>query len=200
MKLLLDYLNSIYAMSPALIEHLGNVLKYTEVPKKDYLLKAGRICENVWFIEKGLARCFYTKDDEDISSWFMKEGDVIFSVKSFYKQEPSYESIQMLEDSSLFYITYKELQYIYINFLEFNYIRGVLTEKVQRSPGITSINIKLSNYPGALFNITMNTESGSAGKINGRIIHPQSGDVLILTEENSTYYLKKQLQKFFMTE
>ena len=79
-------------------------------------------------------------------------------------------------------------------------LRGVLTEKVQRSPGITSINIKLSNYPGALFNITMNTESGSAGKINGRIIHPQSGDVLILTEENSTYYLKKQLQKFFMTE
>jgi len=129
MKLLLDYLNSIYAMSPALIEHLGNVLKYTEVSKKDYLLKAGRICENVWFIEKGLARCFYTKDDEDISSWFMKEGDVIFSVKSFYKQEPSYESIQMLEDSSLFYITYKELQYIYNNFLEFNYIRGVLTEK-----------------------------------------------------------------------
>ena len=76
----------------------------------------------------------------------------------------------------------------------------MLTEKVQRSPGITSINIKLSNYPGALFNITLNTESGYTSKMNGRIIHPQSGDVLILTEENSTYYLKKQLQKFFMTE
>ena len=66
---------------------------------------------------------------EDISSWFMKEGDVIFAVKSFYKQEVSYENIQMLEDSSLYYITYDELQYIYDNFLEFNYIRGVLTEK-----------------------------------------------------------------------
>ena len=32
-------------------------------------------------------------------------------------------------------------------------LRGVITEKVQRSPGITSVNIKLSNYPGALFNI-----------------------------------------------
>jgi len=79
-------------------------------------------------------------------------------------------------------------------------LRGVITEKVQRSSGITSINIKLSNYPGALFNISLNTGSGLTSKINGRIIHPQSGDVLILTEENSTYYLKKKLQKFFMTE
>ncbi len=79
-------------------------------------------------------------------------------------------------------------------------LRGVISEKVQRSPAITSINIKLSNYPGALFNITLNTESKSTTKITGRIIHPQSGDVLILTEDNSTYYLKKQLQKFFMTE
>jgi len=79
-------------------------------------------------------------------------------------------------------------------------LRGVITEKLQRSPGITSINIKLSNYPGALFNISLNTETGSTAKIKGRIIHPQSGDVLILTEDHSTYYLKKQLQKFFMTE
>ena len=79
-------------------------------------------------------------------------------------------------------------------------LRGVITEKVQRSPGITSINIKLSNYPGALFNISLNTESGSTSNINGRIVHPQSGDLLVLTKDNSTYYLKKQLQKFFMTE
>lgn len=116
-------------MSKPLIEHLEGILKHIEVPKKGYLLKEGKVCENVWFIEKGLARCYYTKDGEEISSWFMKEGDVIFSVKSFYNQEPSYENIQVLEDSSLYFISYKELQQIYNTFLEFNFIRGVLTER-----------------------------------------------------------------------
>jgi nucleoid-associated protein YejK len=59
---------------------------------------------------------------------------------------------------------------------------------------------KLTNYSGASFNISLNTESGLINKISGRIIHPQFADVLILTEVHSPYYLKKQLQKFFMTE
>ena len=56
------------------------------------------------------------------------------------------------------------------------------------------INSKLTNYSGALFNISLNTESGLTNKISGRIIHQQSADGLILIENHSTYYLKKQLQ------
>jgi CRP-like cAMP-binding protein len=59
----------------------------------------------------------------------MKEGDVIISVESFYNQKPSYESIQALEDSTLFYITYNELQTIYQEYPEFNFIGRFLTEK-----------------------------------------------------------------------
>jgi len=79
-------------------------------------------------------------------------------------------------------------------------LEGTITEKIQRGTGITSINIKLSNYPGALFTISLNTESGQSKKLIGRIIHPNSGDLLLLVEENRNYYMKKQLQKFFMTE
>ena len=59
----------------------------------------------------------------------MKENDVIFSVESFLNQTPSYENIQTLEDSNLYYIEYDELQYLYNNCLEFNFIGRVLTEK-----------------------------------------------------------------------
>ncbi len=79
-------------------------------------------------------------------------------------------------------------------------LRGVITENIQRSPGITSINIKLSDYPGALFNLSMNAQPGQSPLIKGRIIHPQAGDVLVLTLENDQYYLQKKVQKFFMTE
>jgi len=57
--------------------------------KKEMLLEKGRICKNIFFIEKGLIRCFYLLNEKEVSSWFMKEGDVIISVESFFKQLPS---------------------------------------------------------------------------------------------------------------
>jgi CRP-like cAMP-binding protein len=116
-------------MSEGLKQHLVVTLKEKHLAKKDYLLKAGHISRNICFIAKGLLRCFYIKEEHEVSSWFMKEGDVIVSVESFFQQTESYESIQALEDCSIYYINYDELQYIYRNFLEFNFIARVLIEK-----------------------------------------------------------------------
>jgi CRP-like cAMP-binding protein len=129
MEKLLLYLNSIYPLSSALIEHLQGILKVKELPKKAYLLKQGVVCTNISFIEQGLLRCFYNKDNREICSWFMKEGDVIISVESFFKQTVSFENIQALEECTLHYINYNELQYIFHHFPEFNFIGRVLTER-----------------------------------------------------------------------
>lgn len=129
MELLLKYLNSIQPLSEGLTEHLKSILKFKSVSKKDFLLKAGRVCRSICFIHTGLLRCFYINDDTEICSWFMKEGDVIISVESFFQQKESYESIQALEDCVLFYITYDELMAVYRNFPEFNFIGRILTEK-----------------------------------------------------------------------
>lgn len=129
MEELLLYLESIHRMTDELKDHLAGILKVKELSKKTYLLRAGHVCRNIYFINTGLLRCFYIKDDHEVSSWFMKEGNVIISIESFYEQKQSYESIQALEDCILYYIEYTELQYIYHHFLEFNFIARVLTER-----------------------------------------------------------------------
>ena len=129
MKELLEFLESIHPMSDELKEHLASILKEKKFPRKTFLLKAGQISRNIHFIQKGLIRCFYNIEGHEVCSWFMKEGDVIASVQSFYTQQPSYESIQVLEDAHSFYISYNELQHIYQHFPEFNYTGRVLTEK-----------------------------------------------------------------------
>lgn len=128
MKELLLYLNAIHPLSEELTEHLQSILKTKELPKKSYLLKKGSVCSSISFIEKGLLRCFYEKDDKEVCCWFMKEGDVIVSVESFFKQVVSYENIQALEDCILYYIEFGELQYIYQHFPEFNFTGRVLAE------------------------------------------------------------------------
>lgn len=129
MNELLHLLNSIHPLSPELQAHLSRILKTKEINKKDLLLRAGHVCRNIFFIQKGLLRCFYLKDEHEVCSWFMREGDVMVSVESFFQQKESYESIQALEDSVLCYIDYGELQHIYRQFPEFNFVGRVLTEK-----------------------------------------------------------------------
>jgi CRP/FNR family transcriptional regulator, anaerobic regulatory protein len=128
MTTLLKYLNSIHPLSLELIAYLEEHIQQIQLAKKEYLLKANQICTNIYFIEQGLLRCYYLKNDIEISSWFMKEGDIIISVQSFFRQQRSYEFIQAIEDCSLFYLNYANLQFIYNSFPEFNFIGRVLTE------------------------------------------------------------------------
>lgn len=129
MEELLAFLNSIHPLTQDLNEYLSTHLVRHEVLKKNFILKRGHFCENIYFIQKGLVRCFYFKYDKEISSWFMSEGDVIASVESFFNQTVSYESIQALEDCILYYLSFKDMQFAYENFTEFNFIGRVLTEK-----------------------------------------------------------------------
>lgn len=129
MEELLKSLSLIQPLSQGAIEYFSMHLKTRKLHKKDILLKIGRVSEDIYFINQGLFRCFYLIEDKEISSWFMKEGDVMISVESFFKQSISYESIQAIENAVVHSISYTELQYIYKNFSEFNFIGRVLTER-----------------------------------------------------------------------
>lgn len=79
-------------------------------------------------------------------------------------------------------------------------LKGILAEKIRRSEQVYSVNIKLSNFDGALFNLSFEMREFDIIAIRGRIVHPQYGDVMILKEENQQYYFLKRNQKYFMTE
>ena len=129
MEELLLFLNSIHSLNKETRNFLTSKLKSIEVAKRDFILKEGEICREIYFINTGLLRCFYIKHNKQINSWFMREGDVIVSVESFFQQTQSKENIQALEDCLLYYINYDELQFAYENFPDFNSIGRILTEK-----------------------------------------------------------------------
>ena len=128
MDQLLNYLSAIHPLSEELKDYLRAYIKQRALVKKDYLLKAGHVCRHVYFIQTGLLRCFYLKEEAEVCSWFMREGDVMISVESFFDQKPSYESIQALEDTVVWYISYQELEFVYKHFMEFNYVGRVLVQ------------------------------------------------------------------------
>lgn len=128
MQDLIEYINSIYPVSMEIKEALAQELKRKVFCKKDFILKEGQTCKSIYFIEKGLLRCFYIKGSKEVCTWFMKEGDMVISVESFFNQKPGYESIQVLEDCVLYSLQYDELQNLYKKFPEFNFVGRRITE------------------------------------------------------------------------
>jgi CRP-like cAMP-binding protein len=138
---LLRYFRTIQPLSETLRDHLEDTLRQKIIEKKDFLLKAGQVCGNIYFVEKGLLRSYYTKDEKEISSGFSKEGDICVSIESFLSQHSSQEYIQALEDSIVYYFSHDDLQRIYRDFPEFNKISRVILEKclVQFSQRMTAM-------------------------------------------------------------
>jgi CRP-like cAMP-binding protein len=126
---LFELLSSIIPISDKLKSRLNEILILDSFPRKHLLLKKGQVCNNIYFIEKGFVRSYRVKQNREITSWFMKENDVIISVSSFFKREPSLEYLQVLEDSMLCSIHYDQLQSLYREFPEFNIAGRILVER-----------------------------------------------------------------------
>lgn len=134
---LLSFLNSIaeaegWPLSPACLAHLRKITKTGSLKEEEVLLSAGEICKNLYFIRKGLLKCFYIVHEREVSDWFFGELQAVVSIDSFYDQVASEDSITALEPTQYFYISFEELGYLYRTFVEFNVVGRVLTNKYLR--------------------------------------------------------------------
>jgi|GEM_PF-3540247 len=80
-----------------------------------------------------------------------------------------------------------------------NYFEGVVTAKVQVNANVTNINIKSTNYDGAMLSLSKITRELTT-KYIGRIISIHYGDVFLLTQEDNTLYFRKKKQSVVITE
>ena len=79
-----------------------------EVGKNTVLLAEGTVCRHLYFLESGLLRFYILKDGTEITKYFTDVPYVFTSQKSFTSQQPAKESIETLEDSVLWRVTYED--------------------------------------------------------------------------------------------
>jgi CRP-like cAMP-binding protein len=137
MEELLSFLNGIssaegWPLSAGCLEYLRKTIKKRSLKCGKNLLEPGQVCKNLYFIKKGLLKCYYMVGEKEVSDWFFGEKETVVSIDSFYDQVASKDFIQALEDCELYYISYNELQYLYRTYIEFNVIGRILTNKYLR--------------------------------------------------------------------
>ncbi|WP_433902693.1 Crp/Fnr family transcriptional regulator [Sphingobacterium puteale] len=94
------------------LEILLSNLNLLHVPKKTKLIQPERSDKNIYFVEKGIARAYTIRDGKEVTSWFSKEGDLLYSTNSFHGPVSGYETetVQVLEDSVLYYMAIDQLE------------------------------------------------------------------------------------------
>lgn len=111
-------IDNIFPISSAAKEKLKLYFNEVSYPKNHLLLKANKIENNIFFLKTGLARAFFETENDEITFWFGVEGDPILSMKNYIENKPSYDNIELLENSELYKISHNDLQKLYNNNLE----------------------------------------------------------------------------------
>ncbi|TCN59076.1 Crp/Fnr family transcriptional regulator [Flavobacterium circumlabens] len=111
------------------LEQLDALITFRKLKKGELLLKENQVCNEIYFIKKGILRSYFFNHQEDeITNCFAFENEFMASFSSFITQNAAEENIQALADTELQVITRESLDKLYQSGIHWQEIGRKLTE------------------------------------------------------------------------
>ncbi|WP_303925645.1 Crp/Fnr family transcriptional regulator [Draconibacterium sediminis] len=104
----------------ALVAAIEERLTITEHRYRSLLLNAGHTSDYMYFVEKGIARCFSFDDrsGRELTSILWKEQSIVCDPVSFFQRKTSDVNIEVMPGSLFLSISHRQLQDIFHDFPE----------------------------------------------------------------------------------
>lgn len=118
MKNIIQHIQAIYPLPAPVLQEFTALFTAARYPKNHVLLREGRVEQQLYFIEKGIARAYCYREDKEITFWFGMEGDVVFSYNSYVADKPGYETVELLEDSLVYSLSHTTIRYLFNTHIE----------------------------------------------------------------------------------
>lgn len=113
------YKNLVPRLSDEELDALEECLLVREIPKGEFLVRAGQVCKYVSFVNKGLVRIYYTFGGKDISIAFAGTGEYTAEYESFLTRKPAAQNIGALVDTQVIDLGFDDMQRLYKQFSAF---------------------------------------------------------------------------------
>ncbi|MCT4645680.1 MAG: Crp/Fnr family transcriptional regulator [Carboxylicivirga sp.] len=113
MKNVIKSIQGFYPMSEESLSELTACFKKVDFPAKTLIIEGGVMNDHVYFIEKGLCRSYCIIDDEELTSWFSREGDITFALLALYRNQPGFEYVETIEPCTTYAIKIEDLNKLY---------------------------------------------------------------------------------------
>ena len=152
---LIHFLNSTGVITSSQAEEIANGFTHKTIEKHQFLLQAGKISNEYFFLSRGFMRAFvYDTLGNDVTTGFYANGQVVLEVSSFFNRTSSQEYLQALTDCEGWCLTYHELNALFharAEFREFGrsvLVRGYAALKDRMLSAITET--AAARYEGLL--------------------------------------------------
>ena len=122
-------LSTILPLPPILVEHMRQIITVQQLPKGAILLSERQVSDKLFFVYEGLTRSFYFEDGQEFTSRIGAENDFMYSPFSFITQNPSFETIQLLENSTIICIHKRDIDELHQKFPQAAYLSYKITER-----------------------------------------------------------------------
>ncbi|PCI35438.1 MAG: Crp/Fnr family transcriptional regulator [Flavobacteriaceae bacterium] len=104
------FLNSIIPFPAEQLQIIRNAFEKETLTKGHRLISEGETCKKLYYLETGLARSYYSNDKgKEITVWFFNEDNFLVGMDSFFNQRASIYATELLEDCTLYSISYEKL-------------------------------------------------------------------------------------------
>lgn len=108
---------------------MNESLEQVVLSKNEFLVKEGKTCRHLYFLQHGALRGYYNLDGKEITHWFAFENDFVTSFHSFITGQPAVENIQLLEGSILWAISKDKLTSLLNKYHEIERLLRIAYEK-----------------------------------------------------------------------
>jgi CRP-like cAMP-binding protein len=110
-------LTAIYPLSTIEMDKIIAIAEKVSLAKNDILIQQQQINKYIYFLEKGICRIYYPKEDKEVVLDFCFPGDIILPLNSYIHSLPTYEIVDALADCSIYRISIAKLHELYDTFL-----------------------------------------------------------------------------------
>jgi CRP-like cAMP-binding protein len=108
------------ALTEAEIKRFTGVLRMISLSKKEILLRQGQLSKNIYFVNSGIVRAYYSdKQDKETTIMFASSDWWITDMYSFLNQQPALMHMETLEVSEVLELSKTDMDQLYVDVPKF---------------------------------------------------------------------------------
>lgn len=94
------------------LDVLESILVPIKYSKGEMILSEGEVCENIYYVERGLIRQFYFKNGKQITEHLGEDHTIFMCIESLFREEPTKLQVEALEPSIVYALPKQRLEQV----------------------------------------------------------------------------------------
>lgn len=125
------------------LERIIIPMKFT---KGQSILKEGEVCKNIYYLDRGLIRQFYLKNEKEVTEHLGADHSIFMCIESLFKEEPTKLQVEALENSWVYALPKSDLEKIALHNVN---IQMMFRKILEESLIISQIHADLVRFESA---------------------------------------------------